>query len=299
MGACAPRVQVFPSLNREPALESQRFVGSDGVERALSVWGEVDGPGDQPIILALHGFNDYRHAFEIPSGQMLESGLMIVAFDQRGFGSDQYAGIWAGNQVMANDVIELARLLHAGAPGRSVFLLGESMGGAVALMAARRDDEDLFDGLILVGPAVWGWSQMNPFYRASLWLGAHIMPSKKLTGGGLDITPSDNDEMLIALSRDPNVIKETRLDAIYGLVGLMDAGLDAAASVSGPVLLLYGGKDEIIPRKAIEALRRRLPTGFSYSEFEGGYHMLLRDHEREIVIDQIIEFVHQHVGDRR
>ena len=49
-----------------------------------------------------------------------------------------------------------------------------------------------------------------------------------LTGSGLHILPSDNIPMLREFSRDPLVIKETRVDTIKGLVLLMSEALEAA-----------------------------------------------------------------------
>jgi alpha-beta hydrolase superfamily lysophospholipase len=141
-----------------------------------------------------------------------------------------------------------------------------------------------------VAPAVWGWSSMNIFYRASLWLGAHARPGWKLTGKSLDVMPSDNIEMLRAQGRDPLVIKETRIDAIYGLVTLMDDALAAAPQVRLPVLLLYGAKDDIIPAKPMAKLHESLRT-HEYRLYPAGYHMLLRDLQPEPAFADILEFI--------
>ncbi|MGB6085441.1 serine aminopeptidase domain-containing protein, partial [Parvibaculum sp.] len=150
------------------------------------------------------------------------------------------------------------------------------------------------DGLILVAPAVWGWKAMNDLYGAVLWMAARIAPSYTLTGRGLEIMPSDNIEMLRALGRDPLVIKETQIGTIYGLVNLMDSAYDAAPRIRVPVLLLYGAKDEIVPAPAVEAVRRAMlaarteVTNACYTE---GYHMLLRDLQRETVWRDITSWV--------
>ena len=83
------------------------------------------------------------------------------------------------------------------------------------------------------------------------------MPGLTLTGRGLKIKPSDNIAMLRALSRDPLVIKETRVDTIYGLVDLMDAALASAPLLDVPLLVMYGAKDEIVPQDADPAFCRQ------------------------------------------
>lgn len=102
-----------------------------------------------------------------------------------------------------------------------------------------------------------------------------------VTGQGLGILPSDNIEMLRELGRDPLVIKETRIGTLYGLVNLMDAGLAAAADLQTPTLILYGERDEIIPKAPTRRMLASLPTASDETRrvaiYEGGYHMLLRD----------------------
>ena len=108
----------------------------------------------------------------------------------------------------------------------------------------------------------------------------------------MGIQASDNVEMLRGLGRDPMVIKRTRIDAVYGLVNLMDEALAAAPAVDRPTLLLYGEKDEIVPKDPTFRLWRDLPAETDglhrralYAE---GWHMLLRDLQAEVVLRDIV-----------
>jgi len=102
---------------------------------------------------------------------------------------------------------------------------------------------------------------------------------------------SDNREAIRRLSQDPLTIHETRFDAVRGLVNLMDAALAAAPRFREPALFLYGGKDELIPDRATAATWRGLPHGPIRAFYPGGYHLLLRDHERETPIDDILAWM--------
>jgi len=68
----------------------------------------------------------------------------------------------------------------------------------------------------------------------------------------------------------------------------MDAALAAAPGFHAPALFLYGGKDELIPDKATAATWRGLPERPVRAFYPGGYHLLLRDHERQTPIDDIL-----------
>ncbi len=128
-----------------------------------------------------------------------------------------------------------------------------------------------------------------------LWIGAHTLPWLKVSGRGLEIQASDNIEMLRELGHDPLVIKETRIDAIHGLVDLMDAALAAAPRIETPVLLLYGAKDEVVPEAPSLQLWRDLPEAARDRQrralYEDGWHMLLRDLKAEVVLDDIAHWI--------
>jgi len=290
--ACAP--QARPAGGAEsngPRLTHNTYIAADGTVLPLTRWPAEDA---QAVVVALHGFNDYRAAFSWSSPALSARGITVYAYDQRGFGETETAGWWAGEEAMAGDALALLRLLRARHGETPLYLLGHSMGAAVAVSALARLEgaESLLDGVILAAPAAWGWSELNFFYRAALWTTAHVAPGWRLSGAGLDRVASDNREALIELGRDPNVIKRSRVDAIYGLVDLMDSALAKAGELDVPGLGLYGAKDEIVPLDSIEALTQRLPEEHrTVRRYEDGWHLLLRDCQRERVIADIAEFV--------
>ena len=90
--------------------------------------------------------------------------------------------------------------------------------------------------------------------------------------------------MLRALGRDPLVIKETRVDAVWGITNFMDAALDGAARFDAPALILYGANDDIIPANATLRMLDGLPPAQNPRKvaiYDAGFHMLLRDLEAE------------------
>ncbi len=302
MAACAPRLQPPGLQSATPAMTHDALVMDDGVALPLRAWRPLDRDSDgrpSAVILALHGFNDYSAAFAMPAAYWARHGIVTYAFDQRGFGLAPHRGLWAGEARMMRDLRIAAGLVAARHPGVPLYLLGESMGGALVAAAAVAPPPLPVDGVILVAPAVWGRETQGPLQSALLWLAAHSVPWMTVTGEGLDILPSDNFAMLRALGRDPLVIKETRLDTVYGLVGLMDAGWAAAPELRAPALLLYGAREEVIPEDAALAWLRRLPPdaaegpghGPRAALYPNGYHMLLRDLDAGVVWNDIARWI--------
>ncbi len=280
MAGCVPKVFPPGPPVTAPALQSDGLVMADGVRLPLRVW-RSSGRAPTAVVLALHGFNDYSRFFEGAGAFFAEQGLVSYAYDQRGFGAAPDPGLWPGTEALVDDLKDAARLVRARHPDLPLYLLGDSMGGAVVMVAMTGDSAPAVDGIVLAAPAVWGRATMPWYQRAALWLASHTVPWLKVTGRGLKIRASDNIEMLKALGRDPLVIKETRVDALHGITDLMDAALAAAPAFDAPALILYGERDEVVPGDPVFMMLDRLPPAARprqrialYSE---GWHMLLRD----------------------
>jgi alpha-beta hydrolase superfamily lysophospholipase len=280
LAGCAPQFQSAGMASAVPELRTDAIVTADGARLPLRVWAPHGRP--RAVLLALHGMNDYSNAFAIPGEAWRKEGVVTYAYDQRGFGATARPGIWAGAATLAGDFLQAAALLRRRHPDLPLYALGTSMGGGVILSALASRTEPVVDGVILAAPAVWGRETLPPGTGLALWLAARIVPSMTLSGRGLNRVASDNRPLLRTMARDPLVLKEARVDALYGLVDLMDAAYAAAAEVSAPVLLLYGGNDQIVPRRPVENVARRLPQP-RLAFYEHGFHMLLRDLNGDVV----------------
>ncbi|MBX6322621.1 MAG: alpha/beta hydrolase [Rhodospirillaceae bacterium] len=291
LGACTPTVQQAGPPTEPPSLAGDSLVMPDGTRLPLRVWLPAEG-APRAVVLALHGFNDYSAAFEGPARDWAAAGVATYAYDQRGFGAASRPGIWPGQRALIDDLRTAAALVRARHPGTPFYLLGESMGGAVVMAAMVGPDPPQADGVILVAPAVWGRQTQGPLETAALWLATHLVPWMTFTGEGLHIQATDNIELLRRMSRDPLVIKATRVDAINGLVNLMDTAYDAAARLKVRALILYGSEEQVMPAEAIlSALRRLPPAERRIAIYPTGYHMLLRDLNAGIVRADVLAWI--------
>jgi acylglycerol lipase len=312
LAACAPggpdapgtqlaAIDVVPShLPPHPTLTDAAFTTTDDKTLPLREWLPNGPPGAPPraVILALHGFNDYSNAFDGPASEWAKHGIATYAYDQRGFGGAPGRGFWPGSAALATDAVTAATLLRIKYPRTPLYLLGESMGGAVAIIAATGETgirPAAVDGVILSAPAVWTRDSMEFLPRMALWAGVRVFPGAVFTGESLHILASDNIPMLMALGRDPMVIKGARIDTMYGLVDLMDRTVEAAPNLTQPLLVMYGAHDAIIPAASVQAFAAALPPNrggrerFAY--YQNGYHMLLRDLEGKRVADDVASWV--------
>jgi acylglycerol lipase len=289
--ACAPMQAPSGTENTVATIQDDVFITRDGLHLPLRHW---DAKNPVAVIVALHGMSDYSNAFAMPAPYLADHGITIFAYDQRGFGAGPNPGVWAGGDAMRADLDDCVEAARAKYPGLPVFALGESMGGAVVLTALASDHPPHVDGVILVAPAVWSREDMPWFYRAALWTGAHLLPWISLSPPrSLKIWPSDNIPMMRAIGRDPLFQKETRADAVWGLVNLMDDARNAPARLihPPPILFLFGAHDQVIPRAPTEAVIAALGPHAEVHLYPNGYHMLMRDLDRETVWNDLVAWV--------
>ena len=276
---CMPKIYPPGEKTNLAHISHGLYVTEDGVHLPLRQWLPHTEP--KAVLIALHGFNDYSHFFDSPGTYLSNQGIACFAYDQRGFGASPKRGLWAGANAYTDDLSMLVQLLKHRYPQQPIYLLGESMGGAVIITAMSKTAVPDVDGIILSAPAIWARSTMPWYQSGLLWTLAHSMPWLTLTGKGVKVTPSDNIEMLRALGRDPWMIKKTRVDALHGLTDLMDMAYVGATALQGNTLLLYGEKDDIIPKKpTYQFLQKLLSTNAANKKvaiYPHGYHMLLRD----------------------
>ncbi|MGG5811018.1 alpha/beta fold hydrolase [Falsiroseomonas sp. CW058] len=297
--ACTPVVMPAGPPLAVPALAGDAILAADGARLPLRRFAPEGPP--RAVMLALHGFNDHSGNFLTDSLDAFRGGgLLVYAFDQRGFGRAPNRGYWAGGETMAADAAAAARLLRARHPGLPFFVLGESMGAAVAILAATGEDPPPVDAYVLLAPALWQRALMNPFMRGGLWLAERTIPAVPFQGGVGGVVASDNDAALRRLGRDPLAIRNTRVDAATGLILLMEAAVAALprccrgeGGAQVPVLLLYGEQDMIVPGRMTRAAMRSLPpdSRVRMGVYPDGYHLLLSGRNRAAVAGDILAFL--------
>jgi alpha-beta hydrolase superfamily lysophospholipase len=255
---------------------------------ALHRW-PAEGP-TRAAILALHGFGDAGDlAFESAARAWSGRGIAVYAPDQRGFGANATRKRWPGDDALVTDAVALSRAVRALNPGMPLVVVGESMGGGIALAAAAEGLDA--DALVLSGPAIAGGDALNPLLRAGGRAFATVAPDRRWTGEGLvAIRPTDNPEALARTVADPRHFADPSSRELYGLVRLMDRAAAVAPAVQIPTLVLVGARDEVLDPEAITAVARRIPGLVAIVDYADGWHWLFRDRQAPRVWDDVAAF---------
>ena len=269
LAACAPQYLPAGEAGADPYWDRDALVMRDGKRLPVSVW-QAGGAPDA-VLIALHSFGDFRLAFEDIGPALALRGYTVVAFDQRGFGDTSPQGRWFGDLP--------------------VYVMGESMGGGVALAAAGSGMLPDVDGLILAAPAVREDVTFRYSYNAFLWTAAHILPEVTVhndRGNALH-----TDQAYRRLSSDPRIVRDVRIDTYWGLIRLTDMASDLAPQVRLPVLLMHGGQDRVVARKSIRALAGHLGDLAAIKYWDEAPHELLHWRNQDAVLERIADWLGQ------
>jgi alpha-beta hydrolase superfamily lysophospholipase len=246
------------------------------------------------VIVAAHGMNDYANAFHFAGDRWAAEGVTTYAYDQRGFGRSPGRGIWAGEDLMVEDLRTVTALARARHPNAIIVVAGESMGGSVAAAAFASDNPPAADRLVLLSPGVWGFKTQPLPYKTALWFAANFTGSKVYTPPKFvtnRIYPTDNIDELRAMGRDRLMIWGARSDTLYGLVKLMDHAAKDVGEDRLPTLYLYGARDDIIPKKAAFKAVKGLKPSDRTAYYAAGHHLLTRDHQGPVVMADVLAFI--------
>ena len=239
LGACSARLPPYGTADAPLLVHpvaDDAFTMADGARLPVQVWLPPSGQPPRAVILALHGFNDSRDQWALPGPVFASAGIAVYAPDQRGFGDTAARQTWPGVKALVDDADTMARELHRRYPATPVYVMGESMGGAVALDLAARPNPPPIAGTIMLSPAVWGRSEQGFVLASALWAANGVAPGYRITAGDVPVRvhASDNRAALIALARDPLTIRSTQVSVLKGLVDLMDSAQAAAPRRARP-----------------------------------------------------------------
>jgi pimeloyl-ACP methyl ester carboxylesterase len=244
--------------------------------------------GKMPVIIFLHQYA-YNHGFAVGYSAtgwdgnarlfqtMIDKGIAVLAIDMAGFGTRLEEGTyfydrfpqWSKMGMMVNDVKACVDAMETFdyIDSKHIFLLGNTIGGSVALMAAAQDER--IAGVAVVS-AVTPWRTSNSRYESlRTYSQQHLfIPRLGLYADRPQDVPVDFGEIISCIAPRPLMVIAPTLDRY--------ADPEAVQKTMKPVenvYNLFGKKDNLVFRTPLEINRM---TGAMNKEVADFYGRLLR-----------------------
>jgi alpha-beta hydrolase superfamily lysophospholipase len=264
-------------------------------------WPVPAGTSRAGAALLVHGLGEHSGRYDHVAEALTALGVAVRAYDHRGFGASDGA---RARIPHPDALLDDARLVFDGlaADARAAgdaaapFLVGPSMGGAVAARAAT-GGWIAPRGLVLSSPALA--TRMTSADRIAAAVGVRLAPDLAVPHR----LPLD------AISRDPAVVAAVRADALcHDRVTprlarfIAEAGRAAvrdAASFRVPTLLLVAGDDRLVDPAGARAFATAMPAGLcTLRVYDGHYHEVFNEREpdRARVFDDLRAWVAERLG---
>ena len=218
-------------------------------------------------MLCIHGFSLHKGCFEAFGQAMAKEGIAVYAMDLRGFGElkDKGDNTELDFDGCLADIKGMLELIHKRHPDLPVIILGESMGGAVALRATALYP-DLLSGLIAAVPARdrFGMTGKEKVVglRAVLrtLFGGFTRPIKDVAMSAVEKI-SKKEEVRSEWKSDPLMRTSFSPKEFVQLDRFMADNLEVASMVKQtPVLFIQGTNDKLIRPAGTWKLYERLAT---------------------------------------
>lgn len=286
-GCAGPGASPIPTPTA-PLAAADHLLADDGWPLPLARTSPAGPP--RAVLVALHGFNDHGGGWHDAAEAWASTGIATWAIDQRGFGRGPGTRGWFGDARLVADAKLAVREAARAHPNRPILLIGESMGAAVAWLAAADPGLPLA-GLVLLAPAVRGRDSMDMVTRVGLWLARRLPDDLYLApSGGVGPAPTDSPETMRRLARDPLVLKGARIAALVGLADLMEAAV-AAPPPPVPTLALFGRRDGLVPLEAACRFIADLDPATVVAIYSQGFHLLTRDRAGGTVVRDVASWI--------
>ncbi|MDZ4837946.1 MAG: alpha/beta fold hydrolase [Candidatus Melainabacteria bacterium] len=245
-------------------------------------------PTEKPraAMLCIHGFSLHKGCFAAFGKEMAKDGVAVYAMDLRGFGelkdtkSTNSSLDFDGCLVDIKIVLET---IHKNHPGLPVVILGESMGGALALRATAFYPE-LIDGLIASVPARDRYGLSSGETKVGLKGAVNTIfggYDKKVHNAALGAVQkiSAKDDVRAEWTKDPLMRTDFSLKEFVQLDKFMSGNLAAADLVKKtPVLFVQGTNDKLIRPAGTWKLFERLNTANRQMVFsKNSEHLLFEE----------------------
>ncbi|GJH02003.1 alpha/beta hydrolase [Paraburkholderia terrae] len=282
--------QAATSAARNP--ERSQTLTRDGLELPLYRW-RAAGLRCATVAL-IHGLAEHAGRYAPLAQALNANGIELIAIDLRGHGDAPGRRAWIErfDEYLLDADALLAEAAHNDGP---LFLMGHSMGGAIAALYAiekQAAQRRHLNGLILSSPA------LAPGRDVPRWM---LALSQKISRVWPTFPAMKIDAAL--LSRDASVVDANRYDPLvhHGaipartgaeLLLAMQRIEQGRAGLRTPLLIWHGTADKLTePDGSRDFGAHAGSPDKTLTLYEGSYHETMNDLDRERVIDALVAWI--------
>ncbi|KAM4821003.1 monoglyceride lipase isoform 2-T7 [Thomomys bottae] len=286
-----------------PYLDLPHLVNADGQYLFCRYWKPTGTP--KALVFVSHGAGEHCGRYDDLAQMLLRLDLLVFAHDHVGHGQSEGERMVVSDfQVFVRDVLQHVDLVQRDHPQLPVFLLGHSMGGAIAILTAAERPSH-FSGMVLISPLVVASPESATTFKDCLkivkdclekgmrlmlvWIPLHtwilaakvlnlVMPNLSL--GAIDASVISRNKTEVELYNSDPLICHAGLKVCFGvqLLNAVSRVERALPKLTVPFLLLQGSADRLCDSKgAYQLMGSARSLDKTLKIYEGAYHVLHKE----------------------
>ena len=268
------------------------FEGVGGLNIFMRSWKPEGTP--RAVIVLVHGFNAHSGYMIWPAEQFVADGFAAYALDLRGRGKSEGERYYVEEfSDYLGDVDKLVEIARAENPGQPVLVLGHSAGGVIASSYVF-EHQDKIAGLICESFAL---DVGLPNAAALLIKGiSHLAPHLHLYTLKNEIFSRD-PEAVAAMNSDPLIANEKQpAETAAELIKAAERLKENMPRFTVPVFIIHGTDDKATRYQGSQYFYDNVGSrDKTLKLYEGGYHDLLNDIDKELVMADILAWVNERI----
>lgn len=273
-------------------MNESSFEGVGGLKIFTRSWQPAAAP--RGVVVIVHGFNSHSGQYLWVADQLASNGLAVYALDLRGRGRSEGERYYVEQMKdYTDDVDTLVQTAKSENPGLPVFLLGHSAGGVISCNYVL-DHAGQIDGLICES---FAYELPVPdivlsFLKGLSYITHHThvfsLNNKDFSRDGA-VVESMNEDILIKGESQPAQTARVLVDGARRLT-------DEFQNMTLPVLILHGTEDKATsPDGSRHFYEKAGSADKTLKLYEGHFHDLLNDVDKEIVMADIQNWIDAHI----
>jgi alpha-beta hydrolase superfamily lysophospholipase len=276
-------------MGQQSVIANQESIeGVSGLKIFFRSWHPEGKPRGTVVIVP--GFNSHSGYYGWVAEQLVAAGLAVYAVDLRGRGKSDGERFYVETfEDYVLDVEAVTAVIESREPGEPLFMLGHSAGGVVACLYTLEHQAELA-GLICES---FAHELPAPDFALAVFKGlSHVAPHAhvlRLPNEGFSRDP----RAVEAMNSDPMILNETQpLQTMAAMVRADERLKQEFPLITLPVLILHGILDKNTkPAGSRHFYDRAGSADKTLKLYEGGFHDLLNDTDKESVMQDIKEWI--------
>lgn len=268
------------------------FPVTEGQKVFYRNWNAAQPP--KAVVVIVHGFNSHSGYYQWTAEQLTANGYETYAIDIRGRGnSDGERFYIADNDEIVADIdqlVSIAKQAHSGLP---VFVLGHSAGGVLSALFMLAH-QDKVNGFICES---FAYKVPAPDFAIAVLKGlSHVFPHAHV----LKLKNEDfsrDAAVVTAMNNDPLIAHEVQPTKTIQQLALADERLKKEfPQIKVPLLILHGTMDKATKPEGSQEFYDQAGSDDKMIKFyEGHYHDLLNDLDKDAVMSDIMGWLNDRV----